>query len=528
MMAARPDPPPKDVTTLRQTAVNRLYHRQQQRQLTTTDLKAVSEVFGVTTRTVRRWIDNAAAHQGTYTPKGRTHFTLTAAMHDALVRWCGNAAAAYRELHREKQLGTPPTSPATFHRAVQRELSPGQRTALRQGEKGRRHHDVHRQRPASFRNEAWETDHVEASVWVNLDGQRCKPWITWFVDHASCVIPGAAITPHRPSTDAVFAAVRDAVLTGADHRPFGGIPKLVRVDRGREFLSEAVGNALKAFRTDLVVLPPYTPHLKGTVESVNAAVKHTLFKGMPGYTHAPTSIRDKRGRSPWKLDDLVDYQTFITIVLDWIDWWNNEHTIARLHRRTPAQAWAGDLTPIDTLDAETLHTYTLLRSGPPLTITSKGVRFHDSYYIADWMHGHAGAGEQVHLRHAPHHYHRVELYDARTGTYRGPAFRSDEMTDTEARALETSRRREADHYATKLTRARRNARTRYAATSTPAEPQRLNRLSAPQAAGEIRTHETRRPDAAFEARPDLLPRPRPTASHWTKPLPDNLPAPETT
>ncbi|MFE5973709.1 Mu transposase C-terminal domain-containing protein [Streptomyces sp. NPDC056460] len=528
MTAARPDPPPKDLTTLRQKAINRLWRRQQQQQLTTTDLKAVSEVFDVTTRTVRRWIDNASRHDGIYTPKARTHFTLTTPMHDSLARWCGNAAAAYRELHRENELGNPPTSPATFHRAVQRELTPGQRTALRLGEKGRRNHDVHRQRPQGFRNEAWETDHVEASVWINIDGQRHKPSITWFIDHATCAITGAAITPHQPSTDAILAAIRDAVLTGGHHRPFGGIPKTVRIDRGRDFLSKAVDTALKALGTHITVLPPRTPHRKGTVEALNAAVKHTLFKGMPGYTEAPTSIRDKHGRNPWKLDDLVDYETFITLVLNWIDWWNNDHTIARLHRRTPAQAWTDDLTPIETLDPETLHTYTLQRSGPPLTITSKGIRFNNSYYIADWMHGHAGAGEQVHLRHQPHHYHRVELYDAHTGTYRGPAFRSDEMTDTEARNLDTSRRREANHYATKLTHARRNTRTRYAATSTPTTPQRLNRLSAPQAASEIRTHETRQPDTTTEARPDLLPRPRPTAGHWTTPLPDTPPTPEDT
>ncbi|BDM70257.1 hypothetical protein HEK616_37440 [Streptomyces nigrescens] len=239
----------------------------------------------------------------------------------------------------------------------------------------------------------------------------------------------------------------------------------------------------------------------------------------PGYSEAPTSCRDKRGGNPWTLEDLLDYETFITILLGWVTWWNHGHTIARLHRRSPAQAWEADPTPIDTLDPEDLHTYTLERHGRPLTITSKGVRFNDAYYVGDWMQGHANAGELVHLRHEPHHYHRVELYDAHTGLYRGPAFRSNEMTKEEARALERSRRREADHYATKLQRARRNAVVRYAATSTPTPPQRLNRLNASQAAAEIRTHKTRQRDISTEARPELLNRPKPSAAHWTTPKP---------
>ncbi|MFF3403547.1 Mu transposase C-terminal domain-containing protein [Streptomyces sp. NPDC002659] len=518
MPATPPPSGPYDTTSLRDASVQRLLRLRENDRLTLSHLRTVAEAFEVHWRTVRRWMDNADAHDGTYTPMVRRHFTLTPAMHDALTRWCGNVTAAYRELTDDGLLGIPPrvVALATFHRAVHRELSPGQRAALRGGEKARRRHDVHGQRPPGFRNDVWEADHVEASLWVNVEGHPSKPWITWFIDHATAVICGVAITPHTPSREAILAAVRDAVLCGGHHRPFGGIPIRVRVDRGRDFLSTAVDTALKAFGTELIILPPYSPYLKGTVESLNAAVKHMLFKGLPGYTHAPASRRDKRGTVTWNLDELLHYEAFVTRVLQWVEWWNHEHPIARLHRRTPAQAWEADLTPIDTVDPIALHTYTLERHGKPLTITSKGVQWKGGYYVGDWMHGHGSAGEQVHLRHEPHHYHQVELYHATTGHYLGPATRANEMTPQQARQLRQAWQREADHFAAKRDKARKNARARYAATSTPAPPRHLNRLTAEEAAAQLR--DLQAGDLAAEARPDLLPRPQPSSGRWTKPL----------
>jgi len=507
---------PADTTALRTEATRRLLALQREEKLTHADIRDVAAAFGRDSRTVRRWIDNAAAHNGIYTPKGRSRFTLTQAMHEALTRWCGNVTTTYRELVSDGLLGEPPAvSLPTFHRAVHRELSPGQLAALRGGEKVRRHHDVHGQRPIGSRNDAWEADHVEASVWVNVEGRPSKPCITWFIDHATCAICGIAITPHTASSDAILAALRDAILCGGPHRPFGGKPTLIRVDRGRDFLSEALEQTTQALQTELIVLPPNTPYLKGTVESLNAAVKHTLFKGMPGYTEAPATRRDKGGRVTWHLDELLHYEAFVTTVLNWVDWWNHEHTISRLHKRTPAQAWEADPTLIETIDPSVLHTCTLPRPGKPLTITTKGVQWKNSYYIADWMHGHAGAGVKVHLRHMPHHYHQVELYDADTGRYLGPATRADEMTPQQARELRRAWQREADHYAAKRDKARKNSRARYAATTTPTPPQELNTLTAEQAEQQLR--DLRATDLT-ETRPDLLRRPEPDGTKWTKPL----------
>ena len=73
--------------------------------------------------------------------------------------------------------------------------------------------------------------------------------------------------------------------------PAGGLPDLVRVDRGKDFLSTAVSSALGAFAVPVIDLPPYTPHLKGTIEALNDSVEEMLFVSMPRYTHQQTLIQ---------------------------------------------------------------------------------------------------------------------------------------------------------------------------------------------------------------------------------------------
>ncbi|TJZ99592.1 integrase catalytic domain-containing protein [Actinacidiphila oryziradicis] len=511
-----------DTRSLRAGAVRRLLDLQDRGELTSGDIALAARSFRVLTKTVRRWMDNARTHDGTYTPARRASFTLTEDMHIFITEWGGNITAAYDELVADHQLGQPPPSLATFHRAVVRELSPGQRAALRGGEAARRRYDVYGQRPLGVRNAAWETDHVEASVWVNVDGERRKPYITWFVDCATCAICGVAITPHTASSESIMAAVRDAVLTGGHHRPFGGKPRLVRVDRGRDFLSDVVDQAIGTLGTRLVVLPPRSPHLKGTVEALNGAVKKRLFRRLPGYSHTPAAKGDK-GRFRWDTADLMPYDRFVDVVLQWIEWWNHDHTMRRLGNRTPAQAWWDDPTPIEAVPPEELHTFTIKRKGNPLKITSKGVRWKGAHYIADWMNGNGGGSTLVDLRHMPHHFDQVELYVAGTDTYLGPADRVGSKDRDKDRAVARSRRREAEYYADKAKKAHRAATVRFAATSEPAPLKPLTKPSTRRQAVH-RPHGLDTSPLSAQALPDFA-EPSQSSSRWTTPQPSPEAAP---
>jgi putative transposase len=106
------------------------------------------------------------------------------------------------------------------------------------------------------------------------------------------------------------------------------VPEQVRVDRGKDFLSAAVTTALGAMGVTVKDLPAYSPHLKGTVESLNRAADRMLFAALPGYTTGPTKPRSGR-RGPTnrtgEAASALSFQDFTAEVLEWTNWWNTAH-----------------------------------------------------------------------------------------------------------------------------------------------------------------------------------------------------------
>ncbi|MEV6742457.1 winged helix domain-containing protein [Streptomyces sp. NPDC051104] len=86
--------------------------------------------------------------------------------------------------------GQPPASIPTLHGAIRRDLTPGERAGLAGGERAARKHDVFLARPRPWRNQVWETGHMQAPVLVDVDGHARRPWITWFTDCATNAITG--------------------------------------------------------------------------------------------------------------------------------------------------------------------------------------------------------------------------------------------------------------------------------------------------------------------------------------------------
>ncbi|MDQ0904377.1 putative transposase [Streptomyces canus] len=488
---------------VRREAVRRLMFLEQRNSLHTDHIRTVAEAFDVNPRTVNRWLDNARAH-GHYTPHQRSSFTLTQPMRDAVARSCGNIAAAHRELAEDGHLGSKPISYATFYRAVTEHYSPGFLAGLRGGERARRAFDIHFNRPPGHRNEAWEADHVEASVWVNVAGHRRKPWITWFVDCATDVICGLCISAQFPSRENVLIAARAALQRGGDFGPFGGVPTLVRVDGGKDFLCQSVEAALGVFGVRRIDLPPDSPWLKGTVEAVNRAIKTMRFPSLPGYTEAPRTSRRTRIDPD---EHLLTYEAFVRIVTEWVHDWNHKHVLAG-RQRTPSQLWHDDLTPIYDVDPTELHTYTLEPLKRPLTINDDGVHWDKRHYVAPFMQGRKG--EKVLLRYMPHHYRQVELYKAKDGTYLGPAILQNAATDEDRRETRRVAERDASRLRTALKRAERQRQERFEADTVPTHPRPVADLTTEQAAHLLDGR--RDEERAREARPDLAPLPEPSAS----------------
>ena len=490
--------------------MRRLLALDQRGELTARHVQASAEGLGVSQRTVWRWLKRARA-DGQLAPGAPARLVIDEDLRRRLAYWRGNAAAVHRDLisAAERGEGPEPPSLATLERAIRRDLSAGERAGLRRGERARRAFDVFLQRPAGYRNQAWEADHVEAPVQVVVAGRLLKPWVTWFVDAASNAVCGTAVTPGVPSREAVLAALRASIMTEPPYGPVGGLPETVRIDRGKDFLSTTVRSALGALAVSVDALPGYTPHLKGSVETLNGAAEEMLFAALPRYTHAQT-LRNGRPADPDQ--PALPFEAFVAELLAWTRWWNTEHQIPALGARTPQQAWLADPTPIETVPARDLWHFTLEDDGRARKILTKGISWHGRFYVAAWMTGHVGT--TVRVRHMPHHQHEVEVFDARTGTHLGPAVLADQAGPEQIADVLRTRATRTRQLRADLRAAEHTRRERYAAATDPQPARRIDALTN----GEAMTEASDADDAHLSrlADPRLIPH-APPPDGWVLP-----------
>ncbi|WP_373432376.1 Mu transposase C-terminal domain-containing protein [Streptomyces afghaniensis] len=475
------------------------------KKLTAGHVRVAADALGVSERTVWRWLaaaqsdETAAAYPGARS-RVDARFTVTPELRGLLALWKGNVRAVHRELVLRAARQSPPAdapSLTTLHRAIRRDLTPGERAA--------RKHDVFLARPRGWRNQAWETDHMQVPVLVDVDGKPRRPWITWFTDCATNGITGVAVTPVHPSRESVLAALRSAVLREDPYGPFGGLPQKVRVDRGKDFLSRTVTAAFDLLDVTVEDLPAYTPHLKGTVEGLNRAVEPMLLAALPGYARQPRP--GKRASRP-KDEVLLGFEDFTARLLDWTRWWNTEHRPEPLRGRTPLQAWQDDPTPLRDVPTVDLWTFTLEDAGTRTLIT-RGVRFRRRDYVGAWMTGQAGI--RVRVRFMPHHDHRIEVYHAATGRYLGPAGLADQATEEQVRAVRRARSARSRRLKKDLEASQRE---RYAAVTQAAPPRRLGALTGAQADAELA--QSASTGLSQLALPDVIPPAAPPAD-WRTP-----------
>ncbi|MEU1258781.1 Mu transposase C-terminal domain-containing protein [Streptomyces chartreusis] len=527
------------LTALRAPAVRRLLTLRTEKRLTREHVSVAGECLGVSERTVWRWLADASRDPDTATRPGARRgdrFEITPPVRVLLAYWRGNASMAHRQLAAraasaaagdaappparipggiptdQVPLVDPLPSLSTFLRAVRRDLTAGERAGLTAGPDAARAHDVYAARPAHWRNHTWETDHVQAPLKVNADGDLVRPWITWFIDTTTKVITGTAVTPGYPSRASILAALRAAVLREDPYGPAGGVPENVRVDRGKDFLSATVTAALGTMGVNMQDLPAYSPHLKGTVENLNRAVDRMLFAALPGYTLARTPHTSRRtNRSATSNSGHLSFEDFTAEVLQWTRWWNTAHQPRALGGKTPLQAWQDDPTPLTDIPAADLWTFTLEDDGRPRKLTSHGVQWRGRHYIADWMTGQAG--RTVTVRHMPHHNHAIEICDAR-GNHLGTAHLADAATPEQLQALRAARTQRAKRLRTELKAAEKLRNQRFAPATDAQPAQRLGALTAAEADRELATAPHTSP--ADLALPDLIPPTEPPA-HWRTP-----------
>jgi putative transposase len=504
-------PDPIEPMLDRSAVVARLMDLDGRGELTTAHVRLVASSLEVTVRTVWYWVA-AARREGRLAARPRARLVVTREIRHLLALWGGNVSAVHREL-LARAAGDPDAGPvvslSALHRAVVRDLSVGERAGLRGGEADRRAHDVFGKRPTAWRNACWEGDHKHVPVQVDVEGELVCPWITWFIDCATKYVLGLAVTPHAPSRDAVLAALRTSITRTEPFGPAGGLPVLVRVDRGKEFLSATVTAALGALAVPVRDLPAYSPHLKGTVEALNDAVEEMFLVSLPRYTHRQKLTG---GRSADPDASPLTFAAFVALLLDWVRWWNTEHHPAGLDGSTPTEAWNADPTPLRDVPPEYLAFFALEDDGRTRTITTNGISWRSRPYIAPWMVGHTGT--KIRLRHLPHHDDQIEVFDAATGRHLGTAHLAEQASREQVRALKAARTAAARRLRADLKAAEKLRRQRFAAVTTPTPPEPLGALTAAEATAELEAADSR--DLRALALPGLIPH-APLPDGWVLP-----------
>jgi hypothetical protein len=153
--------------------------------------------------------------------------------------------------------------------------------------------------------------------------RRCTSWPATWSNGSPCSPPNSATPAPLPRSPPHYHR-RNRPLANQDHRPTsphitthrrphrthgrdpvatarhpdrhrcGRSPQVIRIDRGKDFLSGTVAAACAVFVVRIADLPGYTPHLKGSVETLNGAAKSMFFAGLPRYAQAPRLTRTRR------------------------------------------------------------------------------------------------------------------------------------------------------------------------------------------------------------------------------------------
>ncbi|QLH19378.1 Mu transposase C-terminal domain-containing protein [Streptomyces sp. Rer75] len=493
-------------------AVRSLMELRQRSDMTSADVKTVARTLGVHERTVWRRLEKAQA-LGTADLPERPRFTITEEIRIKLAYHHGNIKAVHLEMLDEAADARDVPSLSTLHRTVKRDLPPGDLAGLREGIPASRAHDPHLRRPPTCRNEEWEGDHKQVPILVWADGRLVKPWVTWFCDCHTGMTMGWAVTPHYPHRASILAALRACILTDEVHGPAGGLPRRIRIDRGRDFLSRAVTEAMGCFSVQVDVLPPYTPHRKGSIENLNRAATSMFFSTLPRYTKAQKLDTKRRVGDK---DPALSFEAFVDLFAKWVRTRNAEHRMQGYGDVTPLESWLSDDTPLREPPLEDLHVFLLEEERSTRIIHGHGIRWQNRDYVGAWMTGRTGT--QVRIRYQPHHPRAIEVFDAHTDQHLGTAHLADEASEDEIRAVYEARDERVRRLRRDLADAKRRRRRRFQAV-TQAEPARTaGTMTRAQAAAELAS--TRRSRAKDDGVPaGYMPRRVTPGARWAMPAP---------
>jgi putative transposase len=150
----------------------------------------------------------------------------------------------------------------------------------------------------------------------------------------------------------VLAALRTGIAVDAARGPHGGVPAMIRPDRGLEFAARAITRAAASLGIAVSPTPAYRPHLKGKVERLNRTIAQQLLAQMPFWVDGP---RAADGRLYGPSTGPMALQAFVGRFADWVEEYNTRRPHSALGGQTPLQRWEADATPVREVPDEDLR-----------------------------------------------------------------------------------------------------------------------------------------------------------------------------
>ncbi|MCX5063833.1 MULTISPECIES: Mu transposase C-terminal domain-containing protein [unclassified Streptomyces] len=464
---------------LRPAAVRQMLRLRESGELTTAHMRLIAESVDVSLRQAWRWLAEAEGSGSPEKPE-RRRFRITEEIIDVLADYRGNVKRAHEHLVREaKRAGERPIGLTTLHDAIARDLDPGFMAGLREGIPAARGFDPAFQRPAVARNQVWEGDHKQAPTVVMMpDKKLSNVWVTWFEDRGTSNVMGWAVTAGSAHRGSVLAAVRASVLREPPYGPAGGLPHLVRVDGGSDFMSKTVRRTF-----GLLGVPMHkvrSARHKGGIERLNGTGVTRFFADLPRYTKAP--LLDHR-RRVGDQDPPLTFEAFVDKLRQWVEEHNTQHVLERTGM-TPLEAWLSDPTEIRPEPSpEELRAFMLESDNKIHKVTSHGVEFRNRYYMPEKGVGRIGL--ELRVRWMPHHDHEIDLYTFRGNRYLGRAFLSNEASEEMRKAVLSDRDEHSEVLRQALKRSADRRRERHLPSTQPELPVRALRMTEQEARAEL-------------------------------------------
>ena len=264
-------------------------------------------------------------------------------------------------------------------------------------------------------NARFQIDHTQLDIWIKVESNgQFEPspvWCTAVLDEYSRSIAGFCLTADHPDSWVIALALRHAILPKKREGWLNrGIPDLLQTDRGRDFMSAAIGTACAGLNISIVPDPPHNPDAKGKIERAFATLDSGCIRILPGHKAA---IGVTQGAARKRLDELLTLQ----VLKQEIETWIVDDYHRRIHRElgvSPSERWLATIdVPRMPLNEE--HLNLLLLQTDVRRVQNTGIEFRRRTFWSPMLAGMIKG--EVRLRYDPDDDESVLVYSADTNAF---------------------------------------------------------------------------------------------------------------